>query len=252
MRMLRALDSALTVVFSLVAALSFVRPAHAVLEADLTSNLVAIKADFFGDNITLFGTIPDKGDVIVVVRGPSTDFKMHRKSNVGGIWINTWSMTFEDVPSFYAIASSAPLDDITNSAIRALNGIGVDYIGLDLPSTKASGPLAEAWKQGLLRNLTDLETYQLQHGKIRFLGDSLFRTEFSLPSNVPIGSYGVTIYHLQDGRVVDARTVPLSVEKVGLEAEIYDFAYNQSAYYGVVAAIIALIAGWLGHIVFRR
>jgi hypothetical protein len=51
---------------------------------------------------------------------------------------------------------------------------------------------------------------------------------------------------------VSSQTTPLFVSKVGVEAEIFDFAHNRSALYGVIAILVALVAGWLGHVVFRK
>lgn len=225
-----------------------VRPAHAVLEVDLTSHLVAIESDFFGENISLFGAISGGGDVIAVVRGPRTNFKVHHKENISGLWINTRSAVFDSVPSFYAVASSAPLDQIIDDDLLAQRKIGVGYLGLDLPGNRAHAQ----WRQGLLDNLFAHKIYQKEPGEIRFLGDRLFRTKFSLPPNVPVGRYDVMIYHIRNGAVVGLRSEPLYVAKAGLEAGIYRFAQNQPLYYGIFAVVVALIAGWLGHIVFRR
>ena len=69
---------------------------------------------------------------------------------------------------------------------------------------------------------------------------------------MPTGTYQVQVYLIRDGAVVNAQTTPLIVSKIGLEAEIFDFAHNNSALYGVVAILLALVAGWLAHIAFRK
>ncbi|WP_421779460.1 TIGR02186 family protein [Kiloniella litopenaei] len=222
------------------------------IEADLSSHLVAITAGFSGDRILLFGSINSPGEVIVVVRGPDTDFKVQRKGQVAGIWMNTASMKFESVPSFYSIASTGPIEEISSSATRALNAIGFDNIGLELPVTKAAGKLADDWKDALLRNLLRSGNYQLENAEIVFLGEHLFRTEFELPANVPTGTYSVSVYHLRDGQIIDARTTPLTVSKIGVEAEIYDYAHLHGAMYGIIAIVVALVSGWIGHLIFRK
>ena len=69
---------------------------------------------------------------------------------------------------------------------------------------------------------------------------------------MPTGTYQIEIYLMKDGRVVSAQTTPLIVGKIGLEAEIFDFAHNYAAYYGLIAILVALVAGWLAHVAFRR
>ena len=85
-----------------------------------------------------------------------------------------------------------------------------------------------------------------------FLGDSLFRARLQLPANVPTGQYLASAYCLVDGKVQSAQTVPLFVEKIGIEADIFDFAHNFSLAYGLIAVLLALMAGWLAHLAFGR
>ena len=43
---------------------------------------------------------------------------------------------------------------------------------------------------------------------------------------MPTGKYLASAYCLVDGKVQSAQTTPLIVEKIGIEAEIFDFAHN--------------------------
>jgi uncharacterized protein (TIGR02186 family) len=89
-------------------------------------------------------------------------------------------------------------------------------------------------------------------GKVTFLGERLFRATLSFPENVPTGTYLVQVFLIRDGDVVSGQTTPLVVSKVGLDAEISDFAIRQSAAYGAIAIAVALAAGWLASLPFRR
>ena len=42
------------------------------------------------------------------------------------------------------------------------------------------------------------------------------------------------------------------VRKTGFEARIYSFAHNYSAFYGVFAIILAILAGYLAALSFRK
>ncbi|MEE8085042.1 MAG: TIGR02186 family protein [Alphaproteobacteria bacterium] len=224
----------------------------APLVADLSKHLVAITTGFSGTEVLLFGAIEDEGDVVVIVRGPPEKIVMHRKSRIAGIWINTSSITFESVPSFYAVASSRPLQDIASEQVLARNEMGVEHLNLPLPRAKASPNIAEAWRQALIRNKQRLGHYASEPGQVTFLGNQLFRSLVEFPANVPTGTYKVEVYLLRDGRMISAQTTPLIVGKIGLQAEIFDFAYNHSALYGMIAILVALMAGWLAHVAFRK
>ncbi len=222
------------------------------LVADLSEHLVAITMGFAGSEVLLFGAVDMPGDVVVVVQGPKREVRMHRKSRVLGIWMNTASMTFAAVPSYYAVNASGPLDQIALPQVRARQQMGLEHLELPLPRAKASPNVAEAWRDALIRAKAREGHYHAEVGKVRFLGQRLFRADIRFPANVPTGSYTVETYYLRDGRVVGAQTTPLMVGKVGVEAEIHDFAYNRASLYGLVAITIALVAGWAAHSVFRK
>lgn len=222
------------------------------LVADLSRHLVAITTGFVGTDVLLFGATDDAGDVVVIVRGPDRPVVVHRKSRVLGVWVNTAKMTFDRAPSFYAIASSRPLAEIAQETVLARQQMGLDRLRLDLPRAKASENVAAEWRAGLIRNHESLGLYRAEVGRVVFLGNRLFRARIPLPANVPTGTYQVEVFLLQDGRVVSAQTTPLNVSKIGAEAEIYDFAYQSPPLYGLIAILVALMAGWAAHLVFRK
>jgi uncharacterized protein (TIGR02186 family) len=235
------------------ALLSVTVPARAdTLVADLSRHLVAITTGFAGTDVLLFGATEGEGDVVVIVRGPDRPVVMHRKSRVLGVWANTAKMTFERAPSFYAIASSRPLAEIAQETVLSREQMGLDHLRLDLPRAKASANVAAEWRAGLLRNHESRGLYKAAVGRVIFLGNRLFRASIHLPATVPTGTYQVEVFLLQDGRVVSAQTTPLDVSKIGAEAEIYDFAHQNSALYGLIAILVALMAGWMAHLAFRK
>ena len=227
-------------------------PKANTLVADLSDHLVAISTGFAGADVLLFGATEGEGDVVVIVRGPDRAVVVHRKSRVLGVWVNTAQMTFDRAPSFYAIASSRPLAEVAPSTMLARHQMGLDNLRLELPRAKASANVAQEWRAGLIRNHEAQGLYRTDVGRVIFLGNRLFRVGINLPANVPTGTYQVEVFHLQEGRVVSAQTTPLQVSKVGAEAAVYDFAHQHSALYGLIAILVALMAGWVAHMAFRK
>ena len=80
----------------------------------------------------------------------------------------------------------------------------------------------------------------------------LFRSEIDLPSGAPTGVYTAEIILFQDGQPVSRRMRGLTVEKVGLERELYILAHRRPWLYGLASVFIALGAGWAASAVFRR
>ncbi|WP_035723542.1 TIGR02186 family protein [Fodinicurvata fenggangensis] len=229
-------------------------PARALpLVADLSSHLVAITTGFTGSEVLMFGAIEEPGDIVVVVRGPESEQRVMRKSRVAGIWMNTAGMVYRDVPRFYAIASNRPLDEIAEESVLQNQEFGVSRLRFSPKDSARLDPEdAGKWRRALIRRKQEAGLYSRSTGRVAILSDRLFRTSVYLPTNVPTGIYSAEIYLLQDGQVVNAQSTPLAVSKVGIEADLYAFAYDRPALYGLVAVLTALMAGWFAHLAFRR
>ena len=98
---------------------------------DLSSRLIAITTAFAGTQVLLYGAVPkDSGEIAMIVRGPARDITVRRKSRVGPLWINTQALEFRDVPSFYAVASSVPLNELAGPAARSRHELGAEELRL--------------------------------------------------------------------------------------------------------------------------
>src|SRR4051812_21825427 len=160
-------------------------------------------------------------------------------------------MTFTNVPSFYRADGSRPLDSITSSAIRTRFQLGTDNLRLAPPAGADLGDV-QVFREGLVRKKERHGLYSNEVGRVNFLGPRLFRTRLIHPANVPPGSYTVEVLLIRNGQVVAAQTTPMFVSKIGVGADVYEFAHREAAIYGILAVIIAVLAGWGAGAIFRR
>ncbi len=221
------------------------------LAIDLSQDLIGISTSFKGADVLLFGATEGDGDVIVVVRSPNSQVIVRRKERVAGIWVNAAELVFDDAPGFYHVAASAPLEDLLPLPVLDANQIGTDHIAFN-PHFLTSLNQEEAFRSALIRNKQRSNLYTDGLRTVKFRGDRLFRTRVALPANVPTGDYKVTVYLVQDGEISDRSDSLLQVRKVGFEAKVTEFAFEQAPVYGLIAIIIALIAGWFAGFVFRK
>jgi uncharacterized protein (TIGR02186 family) len=234
------------------AAVVWVRSAVAAeLVASLSNHLVAITTGFTGSSVLLFGAIDGTGDVVVVVRGPEATEVVRRKARRLGIWMNEQEVIFDNVPGFYAVASSRPLSLVFPDGLAALYQIGVNNLRL-VPRASAAPAPGPGPREALVRSKQRERLYGSTAGDIRFLGNRLFRTDMWIPANAPVGTYTVSVYLVRDGDVINAEITPLIVSRVGFEARVFDFAHRYSAAYGILAILIAAAAGWVANILFRK
>ena len=249
---MRAL-SRLVILVAAIAGLAAPAAAKGIV-ADVDDHLVEITTDFAGQDILVFGAIDGPGDVILVMRGPAGRVQVHHKERFAGIWVNAQSAEFADVPSLYGVASSRPLYEILTPDVldRYQFGVGRVRFGAVESDQAGSGPFRAALvalkkKQGL---------YADRVGRVTFIGETLFRANLHLPSNVPTGTFLIDVYLVREGRIVDAQNMPLIISKVGFGADLYKYANSRSIAqrfgYGVAAVLVSLLTGWLAHLAFRK
>ncbi|MDP3197653.1 TIGR02186 family protein [Tabrizicola sp.] len=244
--------------FALLLALACPAAAQEVIVAGMSQNRVSITADFDGSEILIYGAVkrdsppPEGGplEVIVTVEGPSSPVAVRRKDRVAGIWINNASVRVDSAPSFYAVATTGPLNYILSDIDNLRHGITIERM------IRAIGISDEADKAGefvlaLLRVRTDEGRYRVLEGKVELTEDTLFRTDVILPANLTEGEYKVRLFLLRDKRVIATQERVIGVRKEGLERFIFNLAQQQPLAYGLLSLALAALAGWGASAAFR-
>ncbi len=248
--MIRPRLAALSIALAILALA--MRPAMAQdLISDISNHLISITSDFKGTELLVFGSIEGGGDVVVVVSGPRDSVVVRKKDRVFGIWINADSAEFRNVPAFYAVASTNPLEELATPEQLRLYEIGLAGLRVE-----AEADVDEVEKAEFLAALIELKQsnnlFPVAPQHIDVVGDRLFRVKIPFPADVPVGSYLVQSFLIRDGQVVGAQTSPLVVNKGGFGADLYEFAHEDGTLYGILAVLGAVMAGLLGNLMFRR
>lgn len=229
----------------------------------LSSHRVLIKSDFTGEELVVFGTIEtDEGavprqrnhEIVVTVTGPKQTMVTRRKERVFGIWVNADSRTFVQVPSYLAVLSTRPVEEIANAEILRRLQIGLEntllpqQIGPDLADVPRRDPLRAAFLR-----LRQADRFYLEDPKgVTLLTPSLYRATIPLPATVRVGTYDVDIKLFEGGAMVGRAQTALEVTKVGFEQFVANAAQNYGVLYGLVTVFMALGTGWLAAIAFRK
>ena len=224
----------------------------------LSQDRVAITATFDGSEILIFGAvkretpIPDTDplQVIVAVSGPSEPVLVRRKEKKLGIWVNVDSVLVDRAPAFYAVATSAPFEQIlTNtedlrhkvSIDRAIRSVGADMHIQD----------AEEFAEAVKRIRANKDLYSIRENTVAVDQQTLFRTAIKMPADLTEGDYATRIFLTRGGQVVSSYETSIDVRKVGLEKLLYSMSREQPFLYGLMSLAIAIAAGWGASAAFR-
>lgn len=239
-------------------------PAEKV-EADVSTRSVEVTTGFTGHEILVFGAIDNSQqpgdeagyyDVVVVLEGTPSPIVVRRKSDVAGVWVNTSSVIFASVPSYYAIASNRPIEEIAGPLVLERHAIGFAHIKMT-PMPGVSWRLGDielaAFKAAVIRLKQDEGLYVVQaKDGVTFTGRSLFRCTVSLPANVPVGPLVARIYLFRNGNVLSAHIARVTLERAGIERLLHNFAFRYPISYGLFAIVLAVVSGLLASAYFRR
>jgi uncharacterized protein (TIGR02186 family) len=229
-----------------------VRANDVPLVADLSHHLVAITTGFSGANVLLFGATDGPGDIVVVIRGPARDVAVRRKERMGPVWVNATAVTLHDVPSYYRMASTRPLEELAPDFLLQRYQIGFQNIRLDPTKAKLSDAELADFRAALVRLKANQGLYSEDLGSVNLMANRLFRTELFFPADVPTGTYLVEVYLFRNGAVAAAEIVPFTISKIGPAADIYDLAQQHGIIYGLLAVVTAILAGYGASAAFRR
>lgn len=246
-----------------LAAALFGAVAHAAadrLVLSVSQPQVRITSNFAGADLVVFGVAETDGpadadpDVVVTVRGPKDDFVTWRKSRLLGLWVNSDSRTFVEVPALLAVQSSRPVEEMASPEVLRVEQVGlarnilIQRIGPDFADVVPSDPFRSAF----LRIQQAEGMYQEAPAGVAFIAPNVFRSEVRIPGRAPIGTYTVTIKLFRGGQLTASTQGSFEVQKSGFEQKIATFAQQSSLFYGFAVAIGSLVVGFIGNILFRK
>jgi uncharacterized protein (TIGR02186 family) len=221
----------------------------------LSRDEVAITATFEGSEILIFGAIKRdapvdaEGDlgVIVTVAGPDNPVTVRKKDRRLGIWVNVESVDVDIAPTFYAVATNRPLNEILSATEDLNTRISTERA---IRSIGAPAENVQSFTEALIRIRSGQGLYQTLPEGVSVAEEALFRTLIPLPANLTEGEYKAEIYLTRGGQIIDLYTTTIPVKKVGLERWLYNLAHENPFLYGLMSLSIAIAAGWGASAVF--
>ena len=238
--------------------------------AALTDAQVRVDSSFNGASIVLYGAVfnptPEPADVVVVVRGPDAPIRLVKKTRNMGVWLNSRPVLFEGAPGFYMTASTRPLNQIADFGQLRRLGLGVDHLRIAAPEESQTvnrygvrdvvisklGDDYVDWRRAVIRLKEAVALYDTDPQGVSFVDQGLFRAEVKLPAVAPTGQYFAEVWLFQQGEPRSVSNLTLTVEKVGFERDIYEFAHRSPWLYGLLCVILAAVTGYAASWVFRR
>jgi uncharacterized protein (TIGR02186 family) len=171
------------------------------------------------------------------------------------MWLNTKSLTFESVPSYYAIVSTRPLEEAAHPLLLREHDIGFERVRMTpIRGWETGVTTADIgdFKNSVVRLKKRDGLYIEQEYGVVFIGRSLFRASIDLPANVPVGPLEARVYLLHNEQLLSTYKTRVALDREGLERVLYAFAFGQPVLYGIFTVALAVGAGLLASTMFGR
>ena len=222
---------------------------------NLSQDEVSITTAFDGSDILIFGAVkrdtPNTGraplGVVITVSGPRQPVIVRHKEKRFGIWVNTSFVEVDAAPSFYAVASSGPLDAVLSETENLRHSVTIPRA---IRSVGAAVDNSADFTEALIRIRAGEDSYQLREEAVEFDEETLFSTSIALPANLVEGDYPTRILLTREGAVVDIYETVIAVQKVGLERWLFNLSRAQPMVYGALSLLLAVAAGWAASAAF--
>ena len=219
---------------------------------DLSQKEIQIQTDFNGKEIIIFGIFQPEENTILSIVGPKKDTRVLKKERFLGFWFNTKKMIYKKLPSLFFIASSSPIKEILNYESIIKEKLYFDELLINAITQRnfTEQKNLNEWGNNLIK--IKIEDNLYKEYKFDNIDDKLFQTRVFFPANSIPGEYKVTIYQVKDNVIVSKKNRIISIKKAGIGEKIYKFAHQQSAAYGLLSILFAVLSGLIAATLFRR
>ncbi len=218
---------------------------------------IKIRPNIAGTEVVLLGATPaGQREIIIEVVGPRRNITLQEKRRFLGLWLGLGKINYHNVPSYYNILSSKPLNEISDRETFNKLGLGLENLPLgkaeiinsDLKQRVFNKRLrAEMQNKGQFLENESSVVVRSGPGKV-----GLFSTEFFLPSNSLQGKYSVRYFTFRDGNFISYTENTIDLKQAGFSRVVWLTANNFPLIYGLLAVILSGLVGWLVSIIFRQ
>ncbi len=223
-----------------------------ILVPEISQHEVQVRQGFRGTELLLFGAImtPEGTragqdyDIVVVLKGPTQSIVLREKQRIAGMWINAASTEFRSAPTFFAVASSRPIQQIVDDKTAAIYELGLPW--LQLSPIGAFDPKEQArFSAGLVDLMQREGLYKEDPRGVKLSEQVLYQARIALPSSVQTGTYTAETFAVTRGRVITSAISKVEVKKLGFEKAVADYAEYNGFLYGLLAVLLSIAMGFL-------
>ncbi len=224
------------------------------LTVKVTPGKIPITLGYHGTKMKVEGTGLNTNDIIIQISSKLGEQHLKYKGKAGGIfWMKLGNIVFEDVPRVYLVYSTKDIHKILPSEICKELSIGYDALSEKAKiKTNMKDFDRDKWIVEFIKFMEADELYDEEDGVVQIdKKNHTFSVDIDWPFEAPPGDYNVEAFAVENGQVVEKAHTKIRVERVGLIKQLTHMAFEKPALYGVIAIVVAIVAGFGVGMVFK-
>ncbi|MFH2096146.1 MAG: TIGR02186 family protein [Bacteroidota bacterium] len=224
---------------------------------EIEPNLIHIGAGYNGARVLVKGEIPKDTDIVIQVTDAPEDVSLLKKGHVGGVlWMNTVTVTFSDLPKVCLLYLPKSISVSALDRDVALQQLNMGFSALERQTTLMP---EEENKATLFQELVKLKTHEELYAQVENAisyqdKDGTMKSytcEIQIPSRIKEGTYTIKACIVKNKGVLYTDNRQIKIAETGFPELISRLAFQHGTLYGVLATVIALIAGLLIGFIFK-
>jgi uncharacterized protein (TIGR02186 family) len=190
--------------------------------------------------------------VIIKVTSPSESVDLSHKTSIGPFWLDGGKLTIKETPGLYYLLSSKPLNKIVSPEVQKKFGLHLlDALSNAKYNDKTAGKMGN-WQDAYIQLKEDAGLFRKLPDAVNLVEKRLFSATIHLPAKIPLGTYHLDVYLVQNGKIISHQRRNLIVDEVQLEHWVANAVNNHSWLFGFSFTVFALFLGLTLGIALRR
>ena len=219
---------------------------------DLSEDNIEIKTDFNGKEIIIFGLLKEDHEALLTIKGPLSKTKIQKKDRYLGIWINNKQIIYNKIPIIFFLSSSNNINDILPKSILINQDLSFETIlnNKNFDQNFVFENNQRNWNDNFVRIKKKQSFYK--EFQMKNIKNKLFQTSVFFPPTTIPGIYKVDIYYIKNKRIMSKDSKKIIIKKTGVGNNIFNFARENAAIYGIFVIIFSILSGLIAATLFRR
>ncbi len=212
-----------------------------IIEFKIKKLFIPITTSFNGNSVNINGATDIEGNIVFIVSSKKEVHTLTQKVKTDGIWVTKKIAKVDNIPDFYAILTTAPINIDAYKDFRYT--VGAFNAKYNIVYNKTSNSDEYVWRK-LVKAKIDNGKYIYNPNAVKRRGRYLFDVSLDLPSNIENGYYDFRAFVETENGLVGFYNELVLIERDGFTKFVYASAINYSVLYAIIVIFISLLIGY--------